>query len=131
MADILECIYSYLNELNIAEGKIYPDIVPQDTVLPAIAYSQTNCNRDIALQKDTGFLRTSMQFNCLDKTYKGARALGKKVISAFQDYKGDMKGADIQAVFIQNEYITTNVKQSYGVDNFMAVIEIEVYFTEV
>jgi HK97 family phage portal protein len=108
--EILECVYRYLYDKNIADGKIYPEIIPQDTELPAIAYTQTNCNRDSALQKDTGFARINMQFNCYGDIFAAARALGKEIISALRDYKGDMKGADIQAVFIRNEYITTGIE---------------------
>jgi len=131
MPDILEGVYGYLAEKNIAGGKIYPEIIPQDTELPAIAYTQTNCNRDSALQKDTGFARINIQFNCYSDTFAAARALGKEIISALQDYKGDMNGIDIQAVFIRNEYITTGtLKQSYDTERFTSVIETEIYYME-
>jgi hypothetical protein len=131
MPDILEGVYGYLAKKNIANGKIYPEIIPQDTELPAIAYTQTNCNRDSALQKDTGFARINLQFNCYSDTFAFARALGREIISALQDYKGDMNGIDIQAVFIRNEYITTGtLKQSYDTERFTSVIETEIYYME-
>ena len=131
MPDILECIYGYLSEKNIAGGKIYPEIIPQNIEIPAIAYTQINCYRDSALQKDTGFARINLQFNCYGDTFAGARALGKEIISALQDYKGDMKGCDIQAVFIRNEHITTGtLKQSYDTERFTSVIETEIYYME-
>ena len=131
MPDILECVYAYLIDKNIAGGKIYPEIIPQDTKLPAIAYTQINCSRDTALQKDTGFARVNLQFNCYSDTFASARALGREIISALQDYKGDMNGSDIQAVFIRNEYITTGtLKQSYDTERFTSVIETEIYYME-
>jgi len=131
MNDILKSVYSYLAGKNIAGGKIYPEIIPQDTDLPAIAYTQTNCNRDSALQKDTGFARINLQFNCYSDTFASARALGKQIISALQDYKGNMNGSDIQAIFIRNEYITTGtLKQSYDTERFTSVIETEIQFME-
>ena len=99
--------------------------------LPAIVYSPTLANYDSALQGDTGYVRQTMQFVCHDKTYKRARELSRKVKKLFQDYKGDMCGLVIQAVFIKSDYeYNSNTALKFDTDEYMSSIEFEFHFNE-
>jgi hypothetical protein len=135
MADVLESIYKYLSlnaYISAAAGdRIYPELMPQQAALPAIVYSQINCRYDSALQKDTGFSRLTVQFNSYDETFGKAKKLGRIVKKAFQDYKGNMYGTDIQAVFIRSDFITmSRLKLNFDTEKYVSVIEIECYYTE-
>ena len=111
--------------------RIYPIMLPEDAPLPAIVYSPTLANYDSALQGDTGYVRQTMQFVCHDKTYKRARELSRKVKKLFQDYKGDMCGLVIQAVFIKSDYeYNSNTALKFDTDEYMSSIEFEFHFNE-
>jgi hypothetical protein len=133
--DILESIYKYLrlnNKLtNIVGDNIFPQLIPQGKALPAVVYSPVRCHYDSALQKDTGFSRLMVQFNCYDETFVKARKLGKVIKKVFRNYRGDMFGSDIQAVFIRSDYMTiSKLKVNYDADRYASIIEIEFYYME-
>ena len=133
--DILESIYKYLSSDSevkaIVGDKIYPEIIPQGVSLPAIVYAPTNCYYDSALQKDTGFSRLRIQFTCYDNTFGKARRLGRAVKKVFQDFKGNMFGNEIQAVFIRSDFMSlSNLKLNYDVEKFASILEIEFQYME-
>lgn len=135
MTDICQAVYGYLcSQSKIVErvGKrIYPSILPEDAPLPSIVYSPILANYDSALQGDTGYVRQTMQFVCHDSTFKKARELSRLVKKAFQDYKGDMQGLEIQAVFIKSDYeYNGNTSLKFDTEEFMSSIEFEFHFNE-
>ena len=58
--DLLEAIYSYLVKNKSVKSKvgdkIYPVLLPQDCVLPAIVYAPVVANYSSAHQGDTGYV---------------------------------------------------------------------------
>ena len=113
------------------EGRIYPILLPQDKPIPAIVYSPIYANYDTALQGDTGYVRQTIQFACHDKTFKKARQLSRLVKKALQDYKGDMNGLDIQAVFIKSDNeLNGNTSLKFDTEEYMSSIEFEIHFNE-
>lgn len=135
MKDICQAVYeSMCLDKSISKcvgDRIYPIMLPEDAPLPAIVYSPTLANYDSALQGDTGYVRQTMQFVCHDKTYKKARELSRKVKKLFQDYKGDMHGLVIQAVFIKSDYeYSSNTALKFDTDEYMSSIEFEFHFNE-
>lgn len=135
MTDICQAVYGHLClQSKIVErvGKrIYPSILPEDAPLPSIVYSPILANYDSALQGDTGYVRQTIQFVCHDSTFKKARELSRLVKKAFQDYKGDMQGLEIQAVFIKSDYeYNGNTSLKFDTEEFMSSIEFEFHFNE-
>ena len=135
MKDICQAVYERMcADKSISKyvgDRIYPIMLPEDAPLPAIVYSPTLANYDSALQGDTGYVRQTMQFVCHDKTYKRARELSRKVKKLFQDYKGDMCGLVIQAVFIKSDYeYNSNTALKFDTDEYMSSIEFEFHFNE-
>lgn len=135
MKDICQAVYERMcldKSISQCVGdRIYPIMLPEDAPLPAIVYSPTLANYDSALQGDTGYVRQTMQFVCHDKTYKRARELSRKVKKLFQDYKGDMCGLVIQAVFIKSDYeYNSNTALKFDTDEYMSSIEFEFHFNE-
>ena len=96
MKDICQALYEYLSaDADIKKrinGRIYPIVLPQNALLPAIVYSPVLANYDSALQGDTGFVRQTVQFVSHDTTYKKTRELSRLIKKALQDYQGDMNG---------------------------------------
>ncbi len=135
MKDICQAVYEYLCTDKaiqaLVQGRIYPIVLPQDKPLPAIVYSPVVANYDSALQGDTGYVRQTIQIVCHDKTFKKARELSRLVKSALQDYKGDMCGLVIQAVFIKTDYeFNGNTALKYDTEEYMSSIEFEIHFNE-
>ena len=133
--DICMAVFNHLTEdfaiTEMVGDRIYPIIMPQNSVMPAIVYSPTLGKYDTALQHDTGYTRQTIQLNCHDKTFKGARRLSRLVKSSLQDYKGLMSGLDVQAVFIKSDFMGNgNTSEKYSTEEYMAVIEVEFHFNE-
>ena len=50
---------------------------------------------------------------------------------ALQDYKGDMNGLDIQAVFIKSDNeLNGNTSLKFETEEYMSSIEFEIHFNE-
>lgn len=135
MTDICQAVYGHLcSQPKIVERvgrRIYPSILPEDAPLPSIVYSPILANYDTALQGDTGYVRQTIQFVCHDNTFKKARELSRLVKKTFQDYKGDMQGLEIQAVFIKSDYeYNGNTSLKFDTEEFMSSIEFEFHFNE-
>ncbi len=135
MKDICQAVYERLCGIqeiqDKVQGRIYPDVLPQDKPVPAIVYAPVVANYDSALQGDTGYVRQTIQFVCHDKTFKKARQLSRLVKRAFQDYTGDMNGLEIQAVFIKTDYeFNGNTSLKFDTEEYMSSIEFEFHFNE-
>ena len=133
--DLLEAIYSYLvkNEsLKSKVGdKIYPVLLPQDCTLPAIVYAPVVANYGSALQGDTGYVKQTVQITCHANSFKEARKLSRIIKKLLQDYRGDMCGSFIEAVFIKTDFdINGNSSLKFDVEEFMSAIEFEIHFNE-
>lgn len=107
---IEEAIYSYLSGhaglTALVSNRIYPLVMPQNTILPAVTFSKVSGPRVHAMQKDTGMAYPRFQVSCWGSTYKQAKEVAAQVRAALQDYKGTMGGAGgvvVGGVFIQDE----------------------------
>ena len=135
MKDICQALYEYLSaDADIKKrinGRIYPIVLPQNALLPAIVYSPVLANYDSALQGDTGFVRQTVQFVSHDTTYKKTRELSRLIKKALQDYQGDMNGLCIQAGFVKSDYeYNGNTALKFDTEEYMSSIEFEFYFNE-
>ena len=135
MKDLCQALYEYLSADAVIskriDGRIYPIVLPQNALLPAIVYSPVLANYDSALQGDTGFVRQTVQFVSHDTTYKKTRELSRLIKKALQDYQGDMNGLCIQAVFVKSDYeYNGNTALKFDTEEYMSSIEFEFYFNE-
>lgn len=133
--DILEAIYSYLSKnesvKNYVDGRLYPILLPQDCVLPAIVYAPVVANYSSAHQGDTGYVKQTIQITCHANTFKDARKLSRLIKKLLQDYRGDMSGLFIEAVFIKTDFdIDGNSSLKFDMDEYMSSIEFEIHFNE-
>ena len=130
--DFLQSINEYLNsnaELKkIVGDNIYPMFIPQYDKLPALVYYPVSASYDSALQKDTGFERIIVQFDCHEKTFKKARKLSRLLKEMFQDYHGDMFGTKVQATFIKSDFIVNDASSNkFDTTDSVHVIEFEFF----
>lgn len=135
MIDILqainECLRNCAEVHEIVGDNIYPMFIPQYAKVPAVVYYPVSSRYDTALQKDTGFVITTVQFDCHDKSFKKARQLSRAVKRLFQDYSGDMYGVNIQATFIQSDIVFNNSSSNrFDAEDVIHVIEFEFHYNE-
>lgn len=135
MKDICQALFEFLsNYAPLTErigGRLYPMILPQDAPTPSVVYSPVLANYDSALQGDTGYVRQTVQFLCHAGTFKQSRELSRIVKRALQDYKGNMCGLFIQAVFIKSDYeYNGNTSLKFDTEEYMSSIEFEFHFNE-
>lgn len=130
--DFLQSLYEYLasnKELKAIVGEnIFPMYIPQYDKIPALVYYPVSANYDSALEKDTGFKRVIVQFDCHEKTFKKARLLSRLIIKMFQDYCGDMCGTNVQATFIKSDIILNDSNNNkFDALDSIHVIEFEFF----
>lgn len=133
--DICEALYLHLSKDTDIKAKvnnrIYPIILPQNCVFPAICYTPVVANYDSALQGDTGYTRQTIQIVSHGKTYKESRTLSRLVKKAIQDLHGNMQGLFIEAVFIKTDYeMSGNTASKYSTEEYMSSIEFEFHFNQ-
>lgn len=92
--------------------RIYPQVIPQDAEMPAMAYQRISGPRDHAHTGPTGLVSARVQLTCMAASYDGAKALGEAVRAAMDGYSGTMGTVTVDACLLDNE-----------IDSFAAVFE--------
>ena len=87
----------------IVGNNVFPNIIPQDTVLPAITYQQISGPRDYTSDGESGLVESRYQLNCIAETYQGAKELFEAVRLAVTAYEGTVNGIEIQRIHIEDE----------------------------
>lgn len=130
--DFLQSLFEYLSsntELKkIVGSNIYPMYIPQYDKIPAVVYYPVSTNYDTEFEKDTGFMRVIIQFDCHETTFKKARVLSRLIKKMFQDFHGDMKGTNIQASFIRSDFIINDTSNNkFDATDSIHVLEFEFF----
>ena len=133
--DFLECLYKYMskqtNLTSIVGTNIFPLFIPQYDKIPAVTYYPVSNVYDTEFGNDTNFIKSIIQFDCHDKTFKKARTLSRIVKNIFQDFHGDMEGTEIQATFIRSDLVMNDSSSNkFDADDTVHIIEIEFYYNE-
>jgi hypothetical protein len=84
-------------------GHYYPLVIPQDVDSPAIAYQVISSPRTRSHSGDSQFTTTRFQFTCQAASYEMAKALAKAVRHAWESFRGNVAGINIQGAFVENE----------------------------
>lgn len=130
MMRLEEAVYAYLiSQQNVhtkIADRLYPLLLPQKCQLPAVAYTLISMDRTPALQKDTGFVKETLQFSCHARSYKEAVSVIQLLRSALQDFSGEMSGVFVGAVLVESEMMDYESKT----DTYSAIIEFEFHFNE-
>ena len=94
---LAEALFAYLKDvsgLNALVGtRIYPLVLPQNPVLPAITYTRvSNPKQRLLARGAADTFRPRIQFDCWAITYKSAQLVASQLQAALQDYAGIMGG---------------------------------------
>lgn len=135
MIDFLECLNKYMKSnqqlTDIVGGNIYPLFIPQYDKIPAVTYYPVSNIYGSELGRDNGFVRTTVQFDCHDKTFKKARKLSRIIKNMFQNLYGDMGGVNIQATFIRSDLVMNSSSSNrFDTEDTIHIIEVEFYYNE-
>lgn len=91
MSRLDKAIYAELVGGNVAGGRVYPRVVPQDVALPAMAFRQISGQPLLAHGTDTGYHESDRyQFSCVGATHDAARDLSDIVILLFSGRSGEL-----------------------------------------
>lgn len=105
-----ESLYKHLiNDIGvkaIIEERIYPLMLPQKSLLPAVTYQKVSGERLHSLQGDTGYTMPVFQISSRAETYAQCKALAEQIRLSLQNFTGIMGGTDgidIGAVLLLGE----------------------------
>ena len=95
-----------VNAATTAAGRVYPQKLPQDAVLPAITYAKISAPRGYDHDGPDGLVDARFQVSCWATTYLVVKALVAQVItvlSAFSGTMGGVGGVEVGKSFVINE----------------------------
>jgi hypothetical protein len=100
--------------LAITSSRIYPQIVPQGTVYPAIRYNQISGIREHTTSDTVNMVTSRFQIDCYGTTHSGARTLADAVRALLDNYHGTVGSVVIQCVHLidENDFF----EETIGVD---------------
>ena len=130
MPDLELAVYSILTSDGTVAGlvaaRVYPNVVPQDVALPAIAYQRLSATRVYAHDGEAGYARARVQVTCMDDDFSGVKALVAAVQGALSGYRATVVGQKVFSSFMVNEFDTftrVNGLHSVRCDFMMAYSE--------
>lgn len=84
-------------------GRVYPGVLKQNPVLPAIAFQRISTSRDRTADGPTGLVFARVQYDCWAPEFDQARAAAAAVRDALDGYAGQIDGVDVQLVEIDDD----------------------------
>jgi len=104
--NIEEALYSKLVSDAGVSTRIYPNVVPQDIALPAVAYQRISTVRDMAHDGPLGIAHVRFQLTISAASYTSARAVANAIRTALDGFSGLMGGVGgvtVEASFVEND----------------------------
>jgi hypothetical protein len=107
MAELEEAVYSRLSG-NVAVAalvstRIYPNKIPQEAALPAVAYQRISARRVKAHAAPTGLARVRVQVTCVARSYSEVKGLAAAVRTAMQGVMGTVGGVGVQGSWLETD----------------------------
>ena len=87
----------------LVSSRIYPNVIPQNTALPAIVYYQISGARQHTLASTDNMVPSRWQFTCVASTYAELRGLSDAVRGALDNYVGVVGTVTIQCAHFVDE----------------------------
>ena len=117
MSVIEEAIVSILIAAATAAGsRIYPQLLPPEVTLPAIAYTRISTPRVRSLTGFSHLARPRFQLTAWANSKNAAKTLADEIFAVLDSYSGTVLGVIIQISFADNELDTYEpTPEMYGV----------------
>jgi len=107
ITDIGEAIRDILIKNSTVAGlvgsRVYPVLLPQRPVFPAVTYQRISGTSDMALTGATGLSHPRFQVDVWSATYSATQALADAVREALNNYSGTVGSVVIGSVVLQAE----------------------------
>jgi hypothetical protein len=107
VAEIEEAVYSRLTTTAavtaICSTRIYPNKIPQEATLPAVAYQRVSTRRVKAHAAPTGLARVRVQVTCVASSYSAVKALATAVRKAMEGVMGTVGGVGVQGSWLETD----------------------------
>ena len=104
---IEEEIYSHLtgntNVSNLCGIRIFPNVLPQGSSYPAVAYSRISSNHEKDMDGSVGFCTIRLQVTSWDDDYTGAKNLSEQIRLCSDGYQGLMGSIYIHHMLLIDE----------------------------
>ena len=84
-------------------SRIYPNKIPQEATLPAVAYQRVSTRRVKAHAAPTGLARVRVQVTCVARTYSEVKALAVVVRKALEGVMGTVGGLAVQGSWLETD----------------------------
>jgi hypothetical protein len=109
-------------------AKLYPEEIPQGTVLPAVSYIKISDVKDHTLTGQLENERPIFQFTAFSLTKAQARLVANQLKLAMKDYVGTLSGIEIQKIELQNELTNLDTTADGTVKVYSEDLEFEVNY---
>ena len=107
MAVVEEALFTRLSGFAgltaLVAARIYPVMLPQDVVLPAVSYRRIAGSRTSAMGSDTGLAHPRFEVNAWSQDYLTAKQVKEQLRAALQRWRGTVSGVEILDTFILGE----------------------------
>lgn len=120
-----------LNVAAIISMRMYPQIIPQGTAIPAVTYSEVSGTRLQVMDGPVGLVESRWQMNCWAEHKLDARQLSDAVRQAIDGFDGFVGPVEIQSIQCSGEVDLGDFPA--GVDvrrRFGLALEFEIWFAE-
>lgn len=115
----------------LVSSRIYPQIIPQNTALPAIIYSQIAGPRQHTLESTDNMVPSRWQFTCVAETYAELRGLSDAIRGVLDSYMGVCGTVEIQcAHFIDENDLTDVLPGTDKLRRYMKAIDFYIWYNE-
>jgi hypothetical protein len=113
------------------EGRIYPNIVPQNASMPAITYQQLTGPRLASCDGPDGAAHCNFQVNCWSEDYGNTRQISDLVRICLDGYSGTVNSRLIHVISLQNEGDMPQIEpEAEELSRFGKYLEFIVWFEE-
>ena len=109
-------------------NRLYPDLLEDDTSLPAVVYLSVSDTKDHTLAGQLDLESPVIQFTAYATTKAGAKAVAAQLKTALSDYHGTLSGVPVQYIKLLNELSSSSTTADGMVRVFTTDLEFEVNF---
>ena len=132
MPEIEEALVAYLlaqpGLTALIGNRLYPDLLEDDTSLPAVVYLNVSDTKDHTLAGQLDLESPVIQFTAYATTKAGAKAVAAQLKTALSDYHGTLSGVPVQYIKLLNELSSSSTTADGMVRVFTTDLEFEVNF---
>jgi hypothetical protein len=109
-SDLYAALIADATLAGIIDGRVYPQLIPQDSDLPALAYQRISGQADTVHAGDNGFRRARIQITATAATYSQAKQLQDALTTALHGINGALGGGSTLVQYCK----LSNVIDGYG-----------------